>query len=268
MNDKNNFQFKKKFGQNFLSDKNLLASLIKLTPLTKEDNVLEIGLGKGALTQILSENAKKVVGYEIDLDLKEHLEEKFNGTNVNLVFKDGLKEDIKQIENQFDGKKFAVVANIPYYITTPLIFKFLEETAKVNFMALMIQKEVAERIIAPVGDENYGALSVICQFHNTCKILKIVNKKMFFPVPKVDSAFIFLSRTKDFDFEYARLVRTSFNMRRKTLINNLMHGFGLDREFLNNVFASLGFDLNARAENLSPQDFFVLLQQIKTYLPK
>ena len=98
MNDKNNFQFKKKFGQNFLSDKNLLASLIKLTPLTKEDNVLEIGLGKGALTQILSENAKKVVGYEIDLDLKERLEEKFNGTNVNLVFKDGLKEDIKQID--------------------------------------------------------------------------------------------------------------------------------------------------------------------------
>lgn len=269
MSDNKNFRFKKALGQNFLSDKNLLKSLVGLTPITEESNILEVGLGKGALTEVLVSKAKKVVGYEIDKELIPILSEKFeDAKNFKLVFADGLKTDIKQIEQDFNFERFSVIANIPYYITSPLIFKFLEETSNVDFLAVMVQKEVAERIVAQKATENYGALSVICQFHANCKIKKIVSKKLFFPVPKVDSAFIVLEKNKNFNFEYSFLVRSAFAMRRKTLINNLTAAYGISKDVLASIFKQLNFNENARAENLSPDEFFLLLQQIKTVTGK
>jgi 16S rRNA (adenine1518-N6/adenine1519-N6)-dimethyltransferase len=259
------FKFKKNLGQNFLSDTNLLNSLVKLTPLTVNDNVLEIGLGRGSLTAVLVKNAKKVVGYELDIQLKSFLEEKFEDVqNLSLFFDDGLKTNIKTIENHFNGERFSVIANIPYYITSPLIFKFLEETNKVDFIAVMIQKEVAERIVAQKNTSNYGGLSVICQHHANCKIKKIVSKKMFFPVPKVDSAFILLEKNKEFDFEFAEFVRASFAMRRKTLVNNLISHYNFQRVDVVNALEKLGLLETVRAENLSKENFFALLQHFKT----
>ncbi len=265
MKENNSFKFKKALGQNFLSDKNLLKSLVALTPINENSRILEIGLGKGGLTEVLISQAKQVVGYEIDKELIPILSEKFaDKNNFKLVFADGLKTDIKQIENDFEFERFSVIANIPYYITSPLIFKFLEETNNVDFIAVMIQKEVAQRIVANKSTDNYGALSVICQYHADCKIKKIVSKKMFFPVPKVDSVFIVLEKNKLFDFEYSFLVRTSFAMRRKTLMNNLASGYKLSKEVLSDIFKKLELNENVRAENLSPAEFFLLLQQIKT----
>ena len=153
-----NFNFKKKYGQNFLNDKNLLLSICNDANLTSKDEVLEIGAGMGALTIPLSKTAKKVVAYEIDQELKEILLD-LNLPNVAFYFEDILKKDTLKIEQDFSDK-YKLVANLPYYITTPLIFKFLKESVKLSSMTIMVQKEVGERIVAKVGDKNYGALSV------------------------------------------------------------------------------------------------------------
>lgn len=267
MNKNDDFKFKKSLGQNFLSDTNLLKALLRLVPVTKNTNVLEIGLGKGSLTSLLIKQVKKVVGYEIDKQLAPFLQSRFEGeSNFTLVLEDGLKADIKQIEAHFKGESFAVVANLPYYITSPLIFKFLEQTDKLEFLAVMVQKEVAERIVAQPNTPNYGALSVICQHHGLCSIKKIVSRKMFFPVPKVDSAFVLIEKNKSFDFQFSALVRASFAMRRKTLINNLTTHYKVDKNKLYPVLDSLNLPHAVRAESLSPQQFFLLLQQIKTII--
>lgn len=262
------FDFKKKFGQNFLTDKNLLASLVRDSNINEHSCVLEIGVGLGTLTEMLAKTAKKVVGYEIDLSLKNVLEEKFCAyDNVEIVFKDALKTPTFEIEKYFE-KNFCVVANIPYNITTPLIFKFMEETNNVEFMAIMVQKEVAERICAKVSSACYGALSVTCQHFNECKILRVVSKKMFNPMPKVDSAFLLIKKIKEFDSFYANLVKNSFLMRRKTLINNLIKFYPAKKEDIFEIFKTLNFEQNIRAENLSEKQFYDLSCQIKTKLFK
>lgn len=262
------FDFKKKFGQNFLTDKNLLAALVKDAGVTQENCVLEIGVGAGALTEELVKRAKKVVGFEIDKELIEHLQEKFKKqNNLKLVFADALKTKTTEIDKMFEGE-YRIVANIPYYITSPLIFKFLEESQKCTSQALMVQKEVAQRICASPNTEEYGAMSVICQHYNKCKILRNISKKMFRPMPKVDSAFILLEKTKPFDFEYSQLVKGSFAMRRKTLMNNLLKAYNFEKQTLLDIFNKLHFDPNVRAENLSESDYSLLLGQIKTKMSK
>lgn len=260
--------FKKSLGQNFLTDKNLLSALVSDSGIGEKSQVLEIGMGGGALTEVLTQTANKVVGYEIDLSLQDFLQDKFaNRKNLTMIFKDALKEKTKDIDEHF-SQKYCVVANIPYYITSPLIFKFMEESDKVDFQAIMVQKEVAERIVALPNTDSYGALSVVCQYHNNCKILRIISKKMFRPTPKVDSAFIKLTKTKSFDFEYSLLVKNSFSMRRKTLVNNLLKAYSIPRDVLNDIFDKLNFNINVRAESLSPNDYEKLLLQIKTNLSK
>ena len=256
--------FKKKYGQNFLTDKNLLSAIVRDAGVTENDDVLEIGAGEGALTLALSETAKKVVSYEIDTELKSFLDEKFkNKSNVNIIFSDALKTDINKIEHDF-ANSYKLVANIPYYITTPLIFKFLETASKITSMTLMVQKEVAERICAKPDTEEYGALSAICQNFCDCKIMRIVNKKMFKPVPKVDSAIINLKIIKKFDKNYADIVRMAFVMRRKTLYNNLHKGLNLQSEKLIKIFNECNFDLKVRAEDLSCGQFECLLNAINS----
>ena len=256
------FKFNKAFGQNFISDKNLLNAIAKDSGISFNDNVLEIGTGAGTLTEVLAQHAKKVVTFEIDKKLTEYLTEKFESIdNVQLVLKDALTTPINEIEELFLGQDFHLVANLPYYITTPLIFKFLEETDKAKSITVMVQKEVAEKIVAKCGDKNYGITSVLFQYYFQPKIRRIVSKKMFSPPPKVDSAVIFMPRKQDvpFDKEFSDFVRACFAMKRKTLLNNLLKS-GVEKSKISACLEEIGIELSVRAENL-PFDTIRLLYE-------
>ena len=250
---------KKKFGQNFLTDKNLLSSICDDAGIQKTDDVLEIGAGLGTLTSALCDKAKKVVSYEIDTDLQENLQ-KIGKKNLILHFEDALEKDLSQIEKDFEGK-YKLVANLPYYITSPLIFKFLK-SQKLTSMTVMVQKEVGERMCAKVGEQGYGLLSVSCAFYGKAKIVRKVARHMFHPAPKVDSCVVRLDIEKsDFDEEFFfKVVKSAFGIRRKTLLNTLSSGLGLKKEILQN----LPFDFTKRAEELSLDDFFSLCRILKT----
>lgn len=252
---------KKRFGQNFLRDKNLLMAIVKDAGVNAGDEVLEIGAGAGALTSALSACAKKVVSYEIDKDLIPDLEA-LQLNNVEFVFGDALKEDIQNIESKFDGE-YRLVANLPYYITSPLIFKFLQESKKLTSMTIMVQKEVAERIVATEG-KNYGVLSVMVAFFGKAEIKRYVDRKMFYPVPNVDSAIvrIDLDRNKFDDIDeinFSQLVKNAFSMRRKTLGNNLSKLY--DRKVLIDTLGEKTLAL--RAENLNLDDFIELYKKLE-----
>ena len=194
---KNNFKFAKKFGQNFIFDKNLLAAIINDSGITKEDDVLEIGPGAGTLTKVIAEKAKKVISYEIDTNLHPILQENLKGViNSKIIFADALKAHISEIEKNFDGD-YKIVANLPYYITTPLIFKFVKETSRVVSMSIMVQKEVGERLIAKSLDKDYGAISAVLDFYSNVKILRQVPRHMFVPSPNVDSCVVQINFVKN-----------------------------------------------------------------------
>lgn len=257
------FVFKKKFGQNFLSDKNLLKAICADAGVDKTCQVLEIGAGAGSLTEVLSESAKKVVSFEIDKDLQEHLLG-LGFENVEFVFDDFLNRSMQEVENMFDGV-FKVVANLPYYITTPIIFKLLEDGTKVCSLTIMVQKEVAEKICAKVGDKDYGIPTVMTEFYGNAKITRIVARHMFFPAPNVDSAILHIEiekdKFKDVDQKkFSRFVKACFAMRRKTLLNNL--GTLFNKEKLKNL---LGEDvLSRRAESFSFLEFVELFKKCQT----
>lgn len=218
------FVFKKKFGQNFISDKNLLNAIASDAEICEKDEVLEIGAGAGSLTQILSEKAKHVVSFEIDRDLQEHLLG-LDLKNVDFVFGDFMDFDMSKVEGMF-GKNYKVVANLPYYITTPIIFRIFEESEKVESLTIMVQKEVAERICADFGGKDYGILTVMTHFYGNPKITRIVGRQMFYPAPNVDSAVLNIQIQRDkyegVDREkFLKFVQACFSMRRKTLLNNL-----------------------------------------------
>lgn len=253
------FNFKKKFGQNFLSDKNLLSAIVTDAGITQDDVVLEIGAGAGALTKELSTRAKKVVSYEIDLDLKETLEN-LNLENVQFVFADFMKEDMKKVEKNLSS--FKVVANLPYYITTPIIFKLLEESEALTSLTIMVQKEVAERIVAKAGGKDYGILTVMIAFYGEAKITRIVKRDMFYPAPNVDSAVVRIDKKTGFDVDkdrFSKFVKASFSMRRKTLLNNLSTLYS--KEKLKQTF---GDDfLKKRAESLTVEEFVEAFKKLE-----
>ena len=215
-----NHNFKKKFGQNFITDKNLLSAIVDDAEIDKSDEVLEIGAGAGTLTKEISNRAKKVISYEIDKDLESYLLGlKLN--NVNFIFKDIMKENLLEIENYFeDGYK--LIANLPYYITTPIIFKFLKNSKKLKSLTIMVQKEVAERIVATKGEKDYGILTIMINFYGNAKITRNVNRKMFYPEPNVDSAVVRIDIDREKyknidDDKFYSFVQSCFSMRRKTL---------------------------------------------------
>lgn len=248
------FVFKKKFGQNFLSDKNLLCAIADDAKVEKTDNVLEIGAGAGALTQVLSCKAKRVVSFEIDKDLMPQLLA-LDLPNVEFVFGDFMQESMPNVEQKFGGEKFKVVANLPYYITTPIIFKLLEECEKIESITIMVQKEVAERICAQAGGKEYGVLSVMTQFHGDVQIVRQIKRQMFHPMPNVDSALLNIQirrKFEDVDAEkFSAFVKTCFSMRRKTLLNNLSTKF--DKTKLKQVLGDK--TLMRRAETLTLEEF-------------
>ncbi len=254
------FVFKKRFGQNFLTDKNLLRGICTDAQICKDDEVLEIGAGAGALTKELCEFSKRVVAIEIDQDLKPVLE-KIGAKNLTLIFDDVLKIETVKIDDMFE-KTFKLVANLPYYITSPIIFKFLRESKKVSSITIMVQKEVAQRMVAKSGSKDYGLLSVSCAFFGTPLILRNVSRKMFCPIPDVDSCVVGMKVERgkfdiDADFFYS-ITKACFKSRRKTILNNLVEEF----KFNKNQLCLLPFDFTRRAEELGVNEFVSLAKLI------
>ncbi len=250
------FEFKKKFGQNFLTDINLLTQIAEKSGIMSDEVVIEIGAGKGALTEVLSKFAKKVYSFEIDSDLFDFLSEKFADTNVEFTFKDIMQITDDELNEIVGGEKFKLVANLPYYITSPIITRFIENP-NCTSITVMVQEEVADRIIAQPRTKDYGVLTIICGLCATAKKVLRVNRKMFYPVPNVDSAVVRLDK---FDREESnfdgliRFVKTAFSMRRKKLSSNLEQ-LGLNKNDVEKTLEDNGFSPLARAEELSISDF-------------
>lgn len=265
-------EFKKSLGQNFIKDKNLLVAIANDANITADDFVVEVGAGAGTLTEVLCDNAKFVLSYEIDTSLKTILSElESEYKNLKIEYADALKtsnEEILQTLESNAGEKvdkYKLVANIPYYITTPLIFKFLKDE-KVSSLTVMVQKEVAERIASSETSGDYGAISVIVHYLADVEIKRIVNKQMFYPVPKVDSAILQLTKKDSVNLkEYEMLekvVKSAFSNRRKVMVSNLSKDFHISKETLVGALTELNINPLARAENLSVNDFIELTNKI------
>ena len=254
---KHEFHFKKQFGQNFISDGNLLHSIVEASGITPETTVVEIGCGAGTLTRALAERAKKVYAFDIDRDLQPILAETLAGLeNVEVMFRDFNKLDLKEFEKEIEP--YTVVANLPYYITTPLVTKLLEESEKAQGLSIMVQEEVAERFCAKENTPEYGAITAGIALKGDAKIVKRVSRNLFYPRPNVDSAVVKIQfergrvEVKD-ENAYRMTVKCAFLNRRKTLENNLVNFFKLTREQAKMVLAEGEIDEKARGETLSPQ---------------
>lgn len=263
------FGFKKKFGQNFITDKNLLASIVSLAGVTATDTVVEIGCGAGTLTRALAEKAKRVVAFEVDKTLEPVLAQTLAGfENAEVVFKDFLKVDLAAFEDEYG--EYSVVANLPYYITTPLITKLLDGGKKCKSLAVMVQEEVAERLCAKENTPEYGAITAVVAYRARAEIIKRVPRTMFTPRPNVDSAVVKLTvedgRIAADETAFKKTVHAAFLSRRKTLVNNLMSVFKTTREQSEAALLKCGIDLKARGETLSPQKFADLSKEIEKFL--
>ena len=263
MNDllkKYDFKFNKSFGQNFIFDTNLLRAIASDADIDKSTQVLEIGTGAGTLTKILGDMAKSVVSYEVDKNLKPVIEENLaNATNVQVKFGDILEQSINSIEQNFSGE-YKMVANLPYYITTPIIFKFLEQSTNLKTMVIMVQKEVAERLCATEGSANYGAITASIKLWGNAKVTRIVKRNMFVPAPNVDSAIVRIDyEPNKFNISDISLtkqvIRSAFNMRRKTLANNLKTSFNLSSEQIINILNKANLNEKIRGEALPVNKF-------------
>lgn len=247
------FSFKKQFGQNFITDKNLLSSIVTLSGVESGDTVLEIGCGAGTLTRALAEKAEKVIAFDVDKSLQPVLERSLSGLeNVEVVFRDFLKIDLAELESKTGSYK--VVANLPYYVTTPMIMKIIEEGKKCAGLCVMVQEEVAERLCAAAGTPEYGAITAMIAPKAECKIVKRVPRTLFFPRPNVDSAVVKFTFSKRIEIKdaakYKKVVQAAFSSRRKTLENNLVNAFSLSREQAQNILTDCGIALKARGETL------------------
>ena len=248
---------KKKYGQNFLRDKNLLKKIVGSANLENK-NVIEVGPGQGALTQFILPIAKKTVAYEIDTSLKSILKE-YEDKGLVIKYGDFLISDLKNdIDNFFDNEETHLIGNLPYYITTPIIFKFLEEPL-LKSATIMVQKEVSDRLTAIPNTKQYNALSVIIQYQAEVKKLLNVHKTMFFPIPKVDSAIVKISKKSIEDnvfFEkFVNVVKASFTQKRKTLLNNLSQAYNLEKIIALPLLKLINLNENTRAESLEVNDF-------------
>lgn len=270
------FNFQKKFGQNFLINTNILEEIIEAAQITEDDFVLEIGPGIGTMTQYLCESAREVVAVEIDKNLIPILEDTLSAyNNVEVINDDILKVDIKALaEERNGGKPIKVVANLPYYITTPIIMGLFESHVPIDSITIMVQKEVADRMQEGPGSKEYGALSLAVQYYANPKIVVNVPPSCFMPQPKVGSAVIRLTRHEQppVDVENEKLmfqiIRASFNQRRKTLANGLNNfpGLNLSKEVIQQCIEELGVPVTIRGEALSLEQFAKLSNIIGKHL--
>lgn len=269
------FVFQKKFGQNFLIDPRVLDKIIHASHITKEDCVLEIGPGIGSVTQALIENAGKVISVEIDSQLIPILEDQFGqNEHFKLIHKDVLKLDLeKLLEEEASGKKIKVVANLPYYITTPIIMTLLENKLPIESITVMVQKEVADRLASGPGSKQYGAITVSMNYYCTTSLVANVPQNCFMPRPNVDSAVIKLDlyekppiEIKD-EKQFFRIIRAAFSQRRKTLLNTLVANgeLGLSKEVIKELLDSKGIGSTTRGETLSLEQFGKLSDYITDY---
>ncbi len=249
-----NFNFKKSFGQNFIVDKNIIDNIIKFSLVDKDTMVIEIGPGAGSLTTALAASSKSVLCYEIDDSLKDVLSDSLkNFDNVDIIYQDFLKANISETLKKYNYDKLYVIANLPYYITTPIITKIIEDKLNVDKIVIMVQKEVGDRLKAQPGSKDYNSLSIYISYYFNVKKLMDVSRNVFLPKPNVDSIVIELSKKENKyklknETVFFKLVRDSFVQKRKTLRNNLK---AYDLNIIETVLNKYGYDLSVRAENLS-----------------
>lgn len=251
------FNFKKKFGQNFIIDEHIIDNIINKTEIKEDSLVIEVGPGSGALTYKLCQNAKQVICFEIDETLKDILDNNLKEfDNVEIIFNDFLKVDVVPMLKKYNYKHLYLIANLPYYITTPIITKIIEDNIDIDKMVVMVQKEVGERFNAKPNTKNYNSLSVFLQYNYNISKMMDVSRNVFLPRPNVDSEVIeFIKKDKeklDDLNKFYRLVRDSFTQKRKTLRNNLK-GYNLEK--VEEVLKKYGYDLSVRAEQLSINTF-------------
>ena len=254
--DKENFNFKKKFGQNFIVDKNIIHSIISKSNIDKDTLVIEIGPGAGSLTTELDEVAGHIIAYEIDKTLKPILETK-NLKNTTIIYEDFLKRNVLEDLKKYNHKKIYVVANLPYYITTPIIIKLIEDKLNIDKIVVMVQKEVGDRFKAKPNTKEYNSLSIFLNYYYTVEKLLDVSKNVFIPKPNVDSIVISLTKKEDKikvnnEKLFFKLVRDSFKQKRKTLKNNLKE-YNLEK--IEAVLKKHNIDLTVRAETLPIEIF-------------
>ena len=272
---RHDYRAQKKYGQNFLIDDHILSEIIDAADITKEDTVLEIGPGIGTLTEELAKAARQVIAVEIDSNLIPILEESlFNFSNITIINKDILKTDIKAIAEEYnDEKPLKVVANLPYYITSPIIMELLERRLPIESITVMVQKEVANRMVTGPGSKDYGALSLAVQYYTTPKIICDVSANCFMPRPNVDSTVIKLTvneepsvQVKDEELLF-KCIRASFNQRRKTLVNGLRNyqPLNVEREQAAEAIEKSGFREDVRGETLSLKEFAILADNLLYY---
>ncbi len=261
---------RKKYGQNFLTDRGIVTGIIDAAGITEDDCVLEIGPGIGTMTQYLSEAAGHVVCVEIDTNLRPVLDQTLAGyDNVDVIWQDILRTDLEELAEEYnEGRPLKVVANLPYYVTTPILLYLLEEKGCFESITVMVQKEVADRICAEAGSKEYGALSLAVQYFSDPQVVLKVPPSCFLPRPAVESSVLHLQAYEQPPVEAEEgflfaLIRASFNQRRKTLANGLSHGFRyggrtLTRAEVEEALAAMGLPADVRGEKLSLEEFAAL----------
>lgn len=254
------FKFNKRFGQNFIESEILLEKIVELSGVTEKDKVVEIGVGGGTLTRALSEKAKFVYGFEIDKNLQPVLQKSLSGVeNVEIIFNDFMKENLSELEKEI-GEEYVVVANLPYYITSPIVMRFIEEAKFCRRIVVMVQREVAFRFCARPATADYGAITAAIGLWGDAAIILDVDRTNFYPQPNVDSAVVRIDKFYEdrgvIDKKvYRDIVRIAFSSRRKTLVNNMMNYLKISREKAENILKESGIDISVRGETLSVGDF-------------
>lgn len=256
------FKFKKNLGQNFLQDEKVLQKIVSSIECSKDDCIIEIGPGHGALTKYLVKFNCPVIAFEIDKEVKPVLD-KINADNLRIVYEDFMKVNVKEyLPNNY--KNLYIVANIPYYITTPILEKIIEEKLNENSCTLMVQKEVADRFSAKCGSKEYGSITVYLDYYYNINKLFEVPRKAFYPVPNVDSAILKLTRKEDKVFldedKFFKFVKSAFQFKRKNLRNNLK---SYDLEKINSVLVKYNHNLQNRAEEISLEEFIDIFKNIE-----
>lgn len=266
LND-NSFRFNKQFGQNFITDTNLLDAIVRDSGASGNDNVLEIGTGAGTLTRAIARAVKRVVSFEIDTNLAPILNETLKGLDdkVEVYFKDIMRLSDDELA-AVTGDDYRIIANLPYYITTPIIMRFLECSNKPRSITIMVQKEVADRLVALPRSADYGAITVAVDLAAVARIDRIVRKEMFYPMPKVDSAIVTLELSNKYPGvnidKVKKIVKGAFAMRRKTLSNNLI-ALGYTRMQADTAVTAIGLETRVRGEELSTEQFIKLAQMLE-----
>lgn len=254
--EQNDIIVKKQYGQNFLLDDNILKNIVKSAELKKDTNVIEIGPGLGFLTNYLQQATTNVLCYEIDEQMVEHLNEL--NYNISIINDDFLKRNLnKDFKNIFDNSNnITLVANLPYYITTPILLKVLEETTRIDKMIVMMQTEVAKRLCGKPSSKDYNALSVLIQYFTNPRIIFNVSPKSFFPEPNVESSVVMIEKkeeplleVKNLDF-FLKFNRNIFSQRRKTLYNNIQKAYNYDKELIKKIIKENNLDESVRSEEL------------------